>query len=1130
MFKKFIIILSVVLMSVIMVACQETLEPVNYDSIFEEIFEEIQLPTETSQNIDLKYESLLYPEAKISWRSNTASIITNQGEVRRPDVETEVDMVAAITYQGIVKTNRFKVNVLPVETRVFDLNAYRSDYGFASLVITNRMNQKDSVVEVATPVEFLDALKNKNNKIIKITADLNMGFYHVERELKALGKTDEEINAYTDGSFYRMNANVPVLHPTLLEEGVGQMIIQDRNEGLMIYSEYGAKISHLTTIIKTSKDIVIRNLHLTGIWEWDDDLAANYDELDWDYFTIETTQGVWLDHLKFDQSYDGLVDVKGGTSNMTFSYLDLNFQANDFIIDQINHLEATLMTDPTKNPANSRYVRIREFLSVEQIIEYTSMQKKGFNLGNTTMGLGFDTITVTIHHSRFINLADRLPRLRQGDAHVYNVLLDNTGLQRVRDMIGGTGQSLPSQAMVPTEEGAVLFENSKVVNTAEPIKTHQDSILDPEYTGRYQVLNSILVTGVDFYYGSSYEGQEGGDFFTKWKQANTNVGRLPFFMRNYQEIPYQYKTNPDLNYLVDAQSIGRVLEDNYVGPGIIPDFDWLEIRRVLSNPISPTAVRGHMIDPDSIQIEDDLVELNATFEPANPSVRNFYLGGPSYRRDVDYRLDVDTSNLNTASVGTYEVYYTFTNLNNDWDTYTYTQNVLVYNPNLANEIYRYSATGEFNGTISVDYNVYRNSGTLYYLLSDQDDLTLEDIKNSNDLLSIEISRVNGRILDIETNRLPYLYMYTLREALYSEVVRLDILQEQIVEIRTIQDLNSMITSFSSTGKYYVLMNDIDMSTGRIDQLSTSNVFRGVFDGNGYTLRNYGANMLRGGLFMTINGGMIKNLTLDNFNFNVDSIFAPSSDDPNVLVETRPSDDAGILATYVYGSAVFTNITIQNSSLKTVRNYGAALIGRLRTGEATFNQIRIINVKVDAMVTAAKYTGGLIGGIETNTKLYMNDIFVDGLTITHQQSDMIGAVIGRVRSYAELNRIVLLNVKINGRHNLGILAGKEDNTTTFVSASHVFADVDFTFQPDVSGVYSEYHGYVVGNPDAGKITVENYYVVSDPDFMSNSKGQNTQTGFIDLESVDEAWWQTNLNVFTQSELWEYDASGVMKLKD
>lgn len=221
--------------------------------------------------------------------------------------------------------------------------------------------------------------------------------------------------------------------------------------------------------------------------------------------------------------------------------------------------------------------------------------------------------------------------------------------------------------------------------------------------------------------------------------------------------------------------------------------------------------------------------------------------------------------------------------------------------------------------------------------------------------------------------------------------------------------------------------------------------------------------------------------------------------------------------------------MQNGILNTNRNYAGALIGRIRTGEAHFSNIKVINVEVHALVPAAKYTGGLIGGIETNTKLYMDDVYVNGLTISHQQSDMIGVVVGRIRAHAELNNVVLLNVSVTGRHNLGIVAGKEDNTTTLIAATNVFAQVDFTFQPDVSGIYSEYFGYIIGNPDAGNATVSNYFVTPDADFTGRSKGLNTGAQFIDdIEAINAAWWETNLPSIFNSDLWTIGEDGLATL--
>ncbi len=1097
---------------------------INQDELaFNAIFDYFDIPETTTEDFLLPREVPGY-NASINWITSNAMAITNQGIVHPQDQLTEVTLTVIVRYNNITRSRVYTVSIPPVDTVIFSLDAYKSDYGYASLSIKNRQSYEDEVVEVSNEIEFLEAIADYNIKIIKITADLNLGYYHLQEVLADAGKTPTEIAEMLDNQeYFRMNPNVPALHPRLIENGIGQWILQDR-EFLMVYSDYGAKISHLTISIKTSKDIVFRNLHMMGIWEWDDDLAGNYDDLDWDYFTIETTTGLWLDHLKLEHSYDGLVDVKGFTSNFTFSYLDFDFQPTEFIEEQINWLEENYMG--VKSPAESRYVKMREFLTPEQIILYTSVNKKGFNLGNTTMGLGFDTITVTIHHSLFRNLADRLPRLRQGDVHMYNVLYDHTQLSQYKGMVSGTGSSIVSQAIVPTEEGAVWMENSKFVNVAEPIKTHQDAINDPDYTGRYKVTNSILIQGVNYYQGDSYEGQEGGDRFTLWTQTNTNMPRIPFYLQNYQNIPYRYNDGSQYDFTVEPEQLGRVLEDNYVGPGTIPGLNWLEIRPILSAPLAPGAVRGHMINPDSIVVEEDLLPIGGTFVAQNPQVRNFYKGGTNYVNGVDYSLDVDTSLLNLSTAGTYEVIYTFTNLHDSNDVVVKTQDVLVYDPNLANEIYRTDISREFDGFVNIGYSVYRNTGTLYYAFSDLPDLTREEVASLAELQSSVINAVNGNIEKVPTNRKKYIYMYTDRDDMLSELVRVKLQNEEIILVEDIEDFNAMVTAISTVGKYFILQNDIDLSSGRLDLLSTSNVFSGIFDGQNYKLYNLDKTVLRGGLFMTINGGMVKNLVIDEVHFTVDSLWAPSSDDPNVLVESKPSDDAGIIATYVYGSAWFSNITVQNSSVSSRNNYAAALLGRIRTGNVYYDNIKVINVEIEAYVTAAKYTGGLIGGNETNTRVFMTDIYVNGLSLSHVQSDMIGVILGRVRSFLEADRLVLLNVTVNGRHNLGITAGKEDNTTTKILVTNLFADVDFTLQTDGVGEYSKFHGYIIGNPDAGKTTVSNYYVLqaTDPMWLPSS-GLNNVTEVISRDFVFEAsWWQTNLPTIANSNEWAIGTDG------
>ncbi|NLL68628.1 MAG: hypothetical protein GX232_00255, partial [Acholeplasmataceae bacterium] len=61
------------------------------------------------------------------------------------------------------------------------------------------------------------------------------------------------------------------------------------NEGLMIFSKNKNTIKHATFSVKRAKNIIIRNLKFDELWEWDE--SGNYDNKDWDYFTVESTSG-----------------------------------------------------------------------------------------------------------------------------------------------------------------------------------------------------------------------------------------------------------------------------------------------------------------------------------------------------------------------------------------------------------------------------------------------------------------------------------------------------------------------------------------------------------------------------------------------------------------------------------------------------------------------------------------------------------------------------------------------------------------------------------------------------------------------------------------------------------------------
>ena len=198
------------------------------------------------------------------------------------------------------------------------------------------------------------------------------------------------------------------------ESGIGLVRIVQKNN-LMIFSKNAAEIKHANFSIDDSENIIIRNLVFTELWEWDEKDNGQYKHHDWDYFTIEKSNGIWFDHLSFDQAYDGIIDVKEESSNLTISFSKFNFVPSDFITEQVNYLE-------NNREENPYYNSLRNNLSKEEIEKWASYQKKGFNLGNTTDGEGYESISFTFQHLEVFNLQDVCQDLK-GDAHLYHIIL-----------------------------------------------------------------------------------------------------------------------------------------------------------------------------------------------------------------------------------------------------------------------------------------------------------------------------------------------------------------------------------------------------------------------------------------------------------------------------------------------------------------------------------------------------------------------------------------------------------------------------------------------------------------------------------------------------------------------------------
>ena len=540
---------------------------IDYNALLDEIQADLTIPfmDNIRGNIALRFE---IERVSISYVSSHPSIVSTTGIVNRlSDEDAYVTLTATIEKAGFVRTKTFN---LVVKSQLAGVEFEDSHYDLSGFALNHvsipNITESDPAYYVAyNEQDFLRALAAENKsdgtraaKIIEIRADLNLGYNEVLATYPEFGSL----------SLFSRHA-VPKMHPTLIASGVSQIYIQDRNassskygEGLMIFSEAGHTIKHASFNIKRADNVIIRNLKFDELWEWDEATKGNYDSNDWDYFTLDTINGIWFDHVEFNKAYDGLIDFKAGSTtnatvkNATFSYLKAEFVPNQFILDQFLHLEAN-------RSQYSYYNAMRNAgMTMEEIMQINSFQKKGFLLGGSELRAG-NVFTLSIYNSYFKNLQDRFPRLRGGDVHVFNNIYDASDVYATRnDVIARFPalfaqdiykRQLTNQMLVTTEQGAIYMENTIVKGVSQVIKSNQVSRDHPLMTGKYLVMNSYYELGDYTFFGSSLDAN------TPFIRSNSEP-ILNFSWNSIQTLPYDNYTLVDVNvleaYLFEEAIIG----------------------------------------------------------------------------------------------------------------------------------------------------------------------------------------------------------------------------------------------------------------------------------------------------------------------------------------------------------------------------------------------------------------------------------------------------------------------------------------------------------------------------------------------------------------------------------------------
>lgn len=391
-------------------------------------------------------------------------------------------MTLSLTFTNI---SRMKAASTP---KTADLTAYSIEgYAQADHVTGGGiLDEEDSnYYQVSTAEELLALLNKKNpntgstyndSMVIEIMNDIDLGY-------KLLSDTAKSYNV--------KEAVTPKTHPILKETGVSTVYIQERSN-ITLFSKNGSKIKHACFVIKgKSNNIIIRNLEFDEIWEWDD--SGNYDSNDWDYFTIEgASYDIWIDHCTFHKAYDGVVDIKKASHDITVSwcsFLPGDLTEGSFFMEMMNYIENNQSSFPNYKAARAAG------MTFEDMCIYGSAQKKTHLIGHSDSDSTMSQLSATFANNYYKNSMDRLPRIRGGNAHVYNSIMDSSDIWNLKNSLAKRNIStskvkLVSNGAISTCGASVLLENCYINGINVPLRNNNTNPDKSTYTGKIAALNS----------------------------------------------------------------------------------------------------------------------------------------------------------------------------------------------------------------------------------------------------------------------------------------------------------------------------------------------------------------------------------------------------------------------------------------------------------------------------------------------------------------------------------------------------------------------------------------------------------------------------------------------------------------
>ncbi len=335
----------------------------------------------------------------------------------------------------------------------------------------------------------------------------------------------------------------PKTNPELVSSGIGVINVRSNKT---VFSSTGATIRHGTLNISGQNNVIVRNLRFRGLWEFDEgsqDPPNNspwgYKIQDWDYIDIlNGAHNVWIDHCDFEKAYDGIADTKASADLITFSWCRLGGDTEGAVARQIGYLEKLYQgTIADSRIVFTFYKGLRDGAyasqgiprqSVQGIIDHEMPHDKCNLVGASdteTASIGY--LNMTFHHIYYHGCRQRLPRMRFGNAHVFNLFVDNSIITEGTNMATAT-----------TCDAAVFAENNYYLEVADPFPA-QSGTSPP---GR------VAQSGCKWIYQRAEQSFAANTFLQNpatwiWNTGTKNFVWAAAPAPNPRSLPYSYQTD-----------------------------------------------------------------------------------------------------------------------------------------------------------------------------------------------------------------------------------------------------------------------------------------------------------------------------------------------------------------------------------------------------------------------------------------------------------------------------------------------------------------------------------------------------------------------------------------------------------